>query len=215
MRKDAFLATAILLTAMMSSACAPASPTQPIAPSTAARSTAAPVGEPSAIPTARQASATPVLPVLTPDTPIPTTTPAPPTPVIPAGLYVTTLDVSPDPPTRGTNLEFVATFANTTGVVQNFRWLVYIYRSDNLNTAFGQTSATTSSMPLGANPFKSLGFWKLSLGGPCENFIARVAWLDPDNRTTPFLRPDGHVLEKNLTVCAPGDLPTATPASGG
>ncbi len=208
MRKGIILLVSLALI-VLAAACTttPTSPAQPTAPRIAAST---PAAVPSDTPAASATTA--LSPSVAPTTPIPTSTPAPPTPVIPAGLYITSLDIVPDPPTRGANLLFYATFANTTGIVQNFRWIVYLYRSDNPLTSFGETTVTMSSLPLGAQTEQSLGFWKLPLGGPCENFVARVAWLDQNNQSTPFLRPDGQVFEKPITVCAPSDLPTATPA---
>ena len=159
------------------------------------------------------AAASPTEPASTivPTSVVPTSTPALPTPVIPAGLYITSLDIVPDPPTRGSNLLFYSTFANTTGSPQTFRWIVYIYRTDNPNTSFGETTITSSSVAVGAHTEESLGYWKLPLGGPCENFIARVDWMDQNNKTTPFLKPDGQVFEKQFTVCAQVDLASPTP----
>ncbi len=203
-----------LLAALAAAACspAPASPTiaalltRPLVtrapgspPETPAPGESLPSGSGSASPSAA------------PTTSIPTSTPAPPTPVIPAGLYATSLDIVPDPPTRGSDLEFYGTFANTTGIVQNFRWVVFIYRPDNPVKSFGQTTVTSSSVDIGAQTKKSLGSWKLPLGGPCENFVARIAWMDQNNQTTPFLQPNGQPFEKNFVVCAPSDLPTLTP----
>jgi hypothetical protein len=203
----------LVLTLAAATACAPAavSPTNSSSPSTTTQTHPTPAGPPSATWTsAPLASASAALPT-PPTIAIPTSTPAPPTPVIPAGLYITSLDIVPDPPTRGSALLFYATFANTTGAPQTFRWIVYIYRPDNPNTSFGETTVTLSSLALGAHTEQSLGFWRLPLGGPCENFIARVAWMDQNNKTTSFRTPNGKTYEKPFTVCAPADLPSATP----
>ena len=213
MRKELALVIGLIFTVSASTACnaATASPTK--SPSTLPSQTS--VGSNNS-PTATLPSAT-AAPAAASPTGLPTiailtSTPAPPTPVIPAGLYITSLDIVPDPPTRGSELLFYATFANTTGSTKIFRWIVYINRLDSPNTSFGQTTATTSTTPLGAHTEQSLGFWKLPLGGPCEDFIGRVAWMDQNNKTTPFLKPDGQVFEKRFTVCAQMDLPSPTPA---
>ena len=223
MRKGLGLVIGLII--MGSTACSPAAATPSQAPSptqTLARSTAAATDTPAPASSAQGAATNTPAPgspaqgvaSLTPvaTTPIPTSTSAPPTPVIPDGLYVTRLDIVPDPPVRGLELLFYATFANTTSVPQSFRWIVYFYRSDNPVTSFGETTVTSTSESLGAHTEKSLGFWKLPLGGPCENFVARVALVDPNNRTTPFRRPDGQVYERAFAVCAPSDLPSPTPA---
>lgn len=210
MRKG-FIPVAASLAILFATGCS-ATPA-PVAPPTALpRATVPPsTSIPSSNATIAPSPATSPTPSVAPPTPIPTTTQPPPTPVIPAGLYGTSLDLVPDPPTRGINLEFYATFANTTSAVQNFRWIVYLYRSDNPIKSYGETTVTSSSIPLGAQTQKSLGYWKLPLGGPCENFTARVAWIDQNNQSAPFRRPDGTVDERAITVCAPSDLPSPTP----
>lgn len=208
-----------LLAVLMATSCnsAPASPTMAAA-LTRQIVTRAPGAPPETPASTELSSETPApapaaaSPSVVPPTSIPTSTSAPPTPVIPSGLYATSLDISPDPPKRGMDLEFYATFANTTGVVQNFRWIIFIYRPDNPLKSFGQATVTSSSVEIGAQTKKSLGSWRLPLGGPCDNFTARVAWMDQNNQTTPFLRPDGQPFEKNFVVCADIDLPTLTPA---
>ncbi len=214
MRKGIILAIGLLVTLQTATACGspPASPTIAPSPRNTATRPAAAASDTPTTPAPGAPSTTAAPPSIVPTTPIPTTTAAPPTPVIPSGLYVTTLDIVPETPTRGLELDFYATFANTTGVVQNFRWVTYIYRPDSPVKAFGQTTTTSSSVTIGAHTQKSQGFWKLPLGGPCENFTARVVWMDQNNQTTPFLRPDGQPLEKSFTVCGPDDLPTTTPA---
>lgn len=145
--------------------------------------------------------------------PIVTWTPTPTVavPTVTPGLFVINLRIDPNPPTRGSDLVFSATFVNTTGAVQNFRWLVYIYRPDTQNNPFGQTTPLSTGIPIGTNEFKGAGAWKIGVGGPCENYIARAAWLDQNNQPVNFTRPDGAPFEKTFTVCAPSDLPTAPP----
>ena len=213
MRKGLALVIGLILVLLAATACASAaaSPTNPPS-SLPAQTSASSNRSPSA--TLASTIAVPVAssPTGIPTIAVPTSTPAPPTPVIPAGLYITSLDIVPDPPTRGSELLFYATFANTTGSPQTFRWIVYIYQSSNQNTSFGEATATTSSITLGAHTEQSLGYWKLPLGGPCEDFIGRVDWMDQNNKTTPFLKPDGQVFERSFTVCAAADLPSPTPA---
>jgi hypothetical protein len=216
MRKGLALIIGLILVISTSTACASpaASPTR-VPSLLPAPTSASSNNSPSA--TLPSVMATPVAasPTISPTVAIPTSTPAPPTPVIPAGLYITSLDIVPDPPTRGSELLFYATFANTTGSPQTFRWIVYIYQSNNMNTSFGETTATTNSITLGAHTEQSLGFWKLPLGGPCQDFIGQVDWMDQNNKTTPFRQPDGKVFERPFTICAQSDLPSPTPAPPG
>lgn len=200
----------IVLVIFSATACATATPTPTLVPTKT--KTAPTVVLPTntavpsqAIPTAVPPSSTPT-PTLTP-----TITPSP-APTIPAGFYVTNLRIDPNPPTRGSDLIFFATFMNTMGDIQNYKWLVYIYRTDTPNKSTGETTALPSAIPVGTNELKSLGAWKLPLGGPCDFFFARVARLDQNNQPVMLNRPDGQVYEKQFTVCAPNDLPSSTPA---
>jgi len=145
---------------------------------------------------------------LPPNTPTLALTPAP---TIPPGLYVTNLRIDPNPPPRGTDLTFYATFLNTTDVVQNYKWIVYIYRPDNPNRSFSETTRTETGIPVGSNESKSLGSWKIPLGGPCEYFFARVAFFDQENKAHPFARPDGQVYQKDFPVCPPSEITPAPP----
>ncbi len=212
MRKGLALTIGLIISATTACATATISPTN--VPFTVPTQTIASTDISSPTATLISATAAPASasPTAMPTAVVPTSTPAPPTPVIPAGLYITSLDIVPDPPTRGSNLLFYSTFANTTGSPQTFRWIVYIYRPDNPNTSFGETTVTSSSITVGAHTEQSLGYWRLPLGGPCENFIGRVDWMDQNNKTTPFLKPDGQVFEKQFTICAQADLPSPTPA---
>lgn len=96
---------------------------------------------------------------------------------------------------------FYPTFLNTTGSEQCYRWLVYIYRTDNLRHSFGETPKSTVPFPIGAVEQRANGTWKLTGGGECENLIARVAWINQDNQPIPFTKSDGQVYELPFTVC--------------
>ncbi len=166
---------------------------------------------------------TPVPPTPVPPTPVPptlTSTPVPPTPTItptaaptiPPGLYVTELRTDPNPALRGPDISFYAKFLNATGAQQNYRWTVYLYRPDNLSRVTGETTRTESGITVGNSEFKSQGTWKIPVGGPCEDFVARVVFFDQNNQPVPFMKPDGQMFQKELRVCALIDLPNlATP----
>jgi hypothetical protein len=118
-------------------------------------------------------------------------------------LYVTNLRIDPNPPVRGAELNFYATFANTASTIYNPRWVVYIYKADTPNRTYGETSILQSTIAGGTGEIKALGFWKLPLGGPCDYFFARVASLDVNNKPVMYTSPDGAVFEKGFTVCPP------------
>ncbi|MEW5721176.1 MAG: hypothetical protein AB1817_21300, partial [Chloroflexota bacterium] len=205
--------TLVLILVSFAAACSSA-PVTKLAPTIPATPTLAPT-EPSAkvaFAVSPTATATPLPPTPTPTVPTstPTNTPtitATPAPTIAPGLYVTNLRTDPNPPLRGTDLIFYPTFLNTTGTLQNYRWNVFLYRPDNLTTRFGEATRTDTSIPVNGGEFKSIAGWKIPVGGPCENFVARVVFFDQNNQAQPFAKPDGTVFQKDLTVCALIDLP--------
>lgn len=162
------------------------------------------------VPPTATATALPPTPTVAPPTATPTLTPtrtATPAPTLPPGLYVTALRTDPNPPLRGTDIHFYPTFLNTTGTLQNYRWNVHLFRPDNLTMRFGEATRVDSPIPVGGSEFKSGGPWKIPVGGPCENFIARVVFYDQNNQAHAFPKPDGTLFQKELTLCALIDLP--------
>lgn len=213
MNKFVALSSVLILILLVVAACTSA----PSPASSVAASPAVPTELPTKVAFAvpPTATSTPVPPTPTQVPPTTTSTPVPPTPTItptvaptiPPGLYVTDLRTDPNPPLRGTDITFSATFLNTTGVVQNYRWIVYIYRPDNLTRSLNETTRTETSLAVGNTQAKSLGMWKIPVGGPCEDFVARVAFFDQQNQAVPFMKPDGQVFQKEMRVCALIDLP--------
>ena len=128
----------------------------------------------------------------------PTTIPATPKP----GLFVTDLRIQPAPQ-RGVDLTFIPTFTNNSGNMMTFTWRVFIYKADNLATSYSETTWTPTSFTTTPGEVQSLGKWTLPLGGPCENYFARVGWQDANNQTQFFFKPDGTVFTKSFTVCPP------------
>jgi len=131
---------------------------------------------------------------------LPQPTPVPPTLAAPPGLYVSALRLEPGP-TRGVDIGFYPMFLNTTGGIQTYRVKVYLYRPENMRNSFGETSAGPITIPVGSTEQKVLGAWKLGGGGGCEDFVARVGWLDDQNRITFFDAPTGGTFESRFPVC--------------
>ena len=207
MKKIALLFVASLV--LIVTACATSEPTSTPTPAPRATwTTTKPSSAPSTLTLVPTLPAPSAIPTVAPASPTLATTPSP---TIAPGLYVINLRIDPNPPTRGSDLFFYPTFVNTTGTTQNFRWQIYIYKPDNLAKSFSDTAAGLFAIPVGNSEIKSAGAWKIALGGPCEDFIARPVWLDPNNKAINFTTPDGKVFEKNFRVCAPSDLPSPTP----
>lgn len=154
-------------------------------------------------PTPFLAAATPMTrPTRWTSTPTATRTPTvTPTPTVPPGLYVTDLLTQPSPAKRGQNTAFYATFLNATGVVVKLRWVVFIFKPDNSRNAFGQSTALFGEIPVGQSQIKSVDNWKLNIVTVCEDYVARVAWYDGDNRMSYFTAPGGWTFEKPFQVC--------------
>ncbi len=154
-----------------------------------------------ALPTVSASTATPadtlVLPTDTPfRTRIPTATLAP---VFPPGVYVIGLRTDPSPPKRRDEVIFYPTFLNSTGVVANYRLVVYIYRPEQIR-AMGESFTINMTLPLGQSEQQAPG-WRLTGPGGCEDFVVRVGWVDDQRRFTQFTRPNGQGFEHPITVC--------------
>ncbi len=122
------------------------------------------------------------------------------TPMIPPGVYVTEIRTEPNPPPRQQPIGFHVTFLNNTGAPQTYRWLVYVYRVENSRNSFGETAAQGTAMPVGALTVKTINDWRSGIG-PCENFFARVAWIDDNRRSIPFTGINGQPFEHYFQVC--------------
>ncbi len=180
---------------------APAAPTAP--PTATPARTATATGVPTSQATANPRISPSPSRAAAAQTPSPSASAPPTNPAagFPPGVYVTDVRTDPNPPNRTAELRFFATFANSTGSQQNYRWIVYIYRFDAPNRSTGETTQTPVNIPIGSSEQKSDGFWRLGPGNQCENFFVRVAMLDQDKRPTMLTRPDGKVFEKSMTLC--------------
>lgn len=135
------------------------------------------------------------------DTPIPVPT-ASPTSTFPPGFYITALRTNPPKPVRRQDFFFNVRFLNATGGARSYRWLVYIYRSDpsQQKNSLGETPSFPFTFPAGTGEIE-IGTWRLTGAGGCEDFVARVAWLDDNKRPTMFTKPDGQLFEQSFAVC--------------
>ena len=146
-----------------------------------------PIGAPS--PTLPQPGVTqPSAPVAT-TTRAPTRPPASPTINAPPGVYATSIRVDPVAPKNNQIVKFWVTFLNTTGVPQAYRWRILIYPPDAKN-AKGDTATIPTSIPVMTSEFASADNWTIRGPGDCEQYFARVYWLDDGNNANEFLKPD-------------------------
>jgi hypothetical protein len=123
-------------------------------------------------------------------------------PSYPPGLYVTRLRISPSQPKRGEPVTFTATFVNSTGTPQTYKWLVQIYDATT-NKGFGETAVQSVTVPVGAHDIPSANNWKVTGGGPCLGFYAQAQFLDENKNRHPFASTNGSIVSYNFQVCPP------------
>lgn len=147
------------------------------------------VGAP-ATPTARPATTSPIR--------LATATPA----AVPPGVFVSRIRLSPAAPKRGQPVTFFVTFLNGTGKNQGYRWLVEIWEADtNKRNAFGQADAIQQEVRVGTSELATGNSWKLSGGGPCTAFRARVVYENDQGQRVPFTRSNGSDYWLPFQVC--------------
>lgn len=135
------------------------------------------------------------------DTPIPPPT-VPPTLAFAPGFYITALRTNPAKPVLRQDVFFDVRFLNATGGPRSYRWLIYIFKSDptQQKNSLGETPSFPFTFPSGTGEIE-IGTWRLGGGGGCQDFVARVAWLDDNKRPTTFTKPDGQMFEQPFSVC--------------
>ena len=117
------------------------------------------------------------------------------------GVYVEDMRFVPSPGVRGSPLAFIANYRNTTGQRTGYRVIIYVYRPGNFANSFGETAPIDVSIPVGSNDVLSGSAFRVSGGGGCEDFVARIASLGQDQKPVMFNQPNGKVFEKTFTVC--------------
>ncbi len=120
----------------------------------------------------------------------PTRVPVTSTPNIPAGVYGVSVRVEPESPKRGQFITFHVTFLNTTGEAKSYRWFVKIFEPDKTNS-FGETSKKQEDILVGRHEIASPTDWRITGPGPCQQYFARVFWVNPDSKeVVEFVKPD-------------------------
>lgn len=132
-----------------------------------------------------------------------TTTPAAsPTIAVRPGLYISGLRFVPSTPKRGDPVTFYATFLNTTGREQHYKWLVEIWETDSTKkNPYGQADNLEQLIPSGTSERATGDSFKVAGGGPCVPFRAHVVYVDDQGRRVPFLRTNGTELWVPFQVC--------------
>jgi hypothetical protein len=118
------------------------------------------------------------------------------------GVYVNSLRFTPAAPKYRQPITFIASFTNTTDRPQHYTWLVEIWKADtNDAQPFGQGDALDREIPVGTNERLTGDSFRLTGGGPCLPFRARVVYVDDQGRRVPFLRTNGTELWVTFQVC--------------
>ena len=107
----------------------------------------------------------------------------------PGFVFATGIRVDPTAPKRNQTVKFWVTFLNTTGAPQLYRWRILIYPPDAKN-AKGDTATVDTTIPVGTSEFASADNWTIRGPGDCEQYFARVYWLDEGKNAIEFLKPD-------------------------
>lgn len=116
------------------------------------------------------------------------------------GIYATELKVDPPQPKGGQYMTFTVTFLNSTGLVQNVRWYVRIFKPDQRNS-IGETSKINSKLNVGSSSFATLNDWHWGGMPSCEPYIARVYGVDEFGAVYIMNRTDGSNLTHNFSIC--------------
>jgi hypothetical protein len=133
-------------------------------------------------------------------TPSPNVTP---TTAFAPGVYVTGLRSDPAEPKNLQHISFFATFVNSTGAAENYRWCIEIWDpNSSQKNSFGVTSCQPGTIPAGTMEIPALdNTYHIVRGGQCLPLRARVIRVDVNNARIPFLQPDGSIFWYNFQVC--------------
>ena len=135
-------------------------------------------------PTLGPSGTTPVVPTITR-----TRTPAfTPTISAPPGVWAVSIRLDPVKPQIKQPTTFFVKFLNATGSPQHYKWYVKIYEPDAKNSK-GETPKVDNDLPVGSVELQSPS-WTLFNLGACQEYFARVFWVDQDNKVTEFIKPD-------------------------
>ncbi len=122
------------------------------------------------------------------------------TAMVSPGVFVTGVKITPLSVRSNELPQFTATFLNTTGQAQSYRWFVKIYAPDQAQS-FGETSKVDNDILPNVTQLTSSSDWKTQTFFDCLPFIARVFWIDADNQVHEFLKPNGANPATGFTVC--------------
>lgn len=175
-----------------------------VSPTPAAAVTAAAPGSTLPAPTVNIPVATVLaLPVPSTHVPVATQTGAPTAtllPSFPPGVYVTQIDTDPLEPKRHQNVTFAASFINTTGAPQQYKWLIQIYDAET-SKRFGETLVVPLTVPSGTSVQVSPDNWQVTGDGACVSYYAQAQFQNADTGRIPFTAPEGSAYKKYFTVC--------------
>ena len=133
----------------------------------------------------------------------PTETPAPteqPTPAYPPGVYVTQIKTEPAEPKSNQGVTFNVTFLNTTGVTQQYNWLIQIYYAES-NKGIGETLVQPLTVPPGESVQTSPNNWQVSRAGGCIPLYAQAQFQNADTGRIPFMSTNGDAFVHGFNVC--------------
>jgi hypothetical protein len=118
-------------------------------------------------------------------------------------VYATSLRSDPAQPKNLQQIAFYATFLNTTGGAQSYRWCIEIWDPDNSKNAFGNTSCRDAgTIPTGTKELQALDTtYRIVRGGQCLPLRAKAIWVNNENARISFTQPNGSIYWYDFQVC--------------
>lgn len=128
-----------------------------------------------------------------------------PTPVpagIGSGVYVRSLQVSPNPARRRDSVMYTATFLNTTGQTQSFNWRIVVFdpNKPGRNKDWGQSNVVGIDVRPGQSA-SYISYVTVTNNGGCIPLQAVAGWQRRDNARMFFPNTDGNPLVASFQVC--------------
>lgn len=154
-----------------------------------------------AVPTTGIPSTTPIQATAT-DTPRPPTNT--PVPSFPPDVYVTALNINPNPAFKNQPAAFTATFLNTTGAPRGYNWVILLYdpNKNGPNKGFGESTQVPITIPVGQSTH-TINHVPATGPGGCVQLYAQVGWKNSAFDKPIFPNTSGDPVTVYFDVCPP------------
>lgn len=118
------------------------------------------------------------------------------------GVYVTNLQISPNPPRQQQDITFTATFLNTSPQTVGMEWRIVVLdpSKPGRNKDYGQSNPTGIQIPPGTSQFW-ISYRAVTSGGPCISLQVLPARRMDDNSRVFLSNINGGRYATTMTVC--------------